>query len=250
MNLENFVNTNVYFIIYGFLGWIVEVIYVSFYTHKLENRGFLYGPFLPIYAFGAIFILKLIEPIKYSIILVFIFGVLISTILEYVSAYLLENIFKLKWWDYSSFKFNFQGRVCLRNSLGFGILTLVIVFLIQPLIIKLVDHIPFIIKLGINDLFFLIVIIDLYFTLKKLNKIPFRDIELLNIKFKNIEKFLVNYDKKDAKFKNRVIPKNFSLIITTSIVGLFIIIYIFNIYIGVLVTSIVYFYFYITNKIK
>ena len=104
-----------YFIIYSFLGWIMESIFRSIAEKKLINTGFLRGPFCPIYGFGAIIMFIFLESLQNKPIILFIVSVIVLTAWEYIVGVLLEKIFKTKYWDYSEHKFNFQGRICLTN---------------------------------------------------------------------------------------------------------------------------------------
>jgi len=131
-----------YFIVYSFLGWICETIYCSILDKKYINRGFLKGPFCPIYGVGALMVITILNPVADNIILLFFSGMIFTSILEYMTGFLLEVLFNLKWWDYSGYKFNIQGRVCLLNSILFGILSVITVNYINPVITKLIASIP------------------------------------------------------------------------------------------------------------
>ena len=123
-------------LIYGFLGFIVETVYVSSAQRKFVERGFLTGPIIPIYAFGALLILFALDGVKDSMILVFVCGVLLTSILEYFGSYVMEKFFNLKLWDYSKRFMNVNGRICLLNSTLFGILSVVVMFYINPFIMN------------------------------------------------------------------------------------------------------------------
>lgn len=116
------------FFIYSVLGWICEVVYCSVPKKKFINRGFLYGPYLPVYGFGATFVVVLLQNFTSHWYLVFIFGVLITSVLEYFTSFALEKLFKVKLWDYSTYPLNINGRVCALNSTLFGILSLILVY--------------------------------------------------------------------------------------------------------------------------
>lgn len=124
------------FIIYSFFGYILEIIVCSISYKKIVNRGFFFGPWCPIYGVGAILILLTLLRYKYSIALVFIFGVLITTMIEYYTSYLLEKIFHNKWWDYSNRKDSINGRICIGNMIGFGIGSCLIIYIAQPFILS------------------------------------------------------------------------------------------------------------------
>lgn len=116
-----------FFYIYCFLGWVIESTIVSVSSKKIVNRGFLRGPFLPLYGFGALLILLITLPIKENIISVYISGVVGATILEYITGWLMEVLFKMKYWDYTGHKWQLHGRICLRSSLFWGVLSVVLV---------------------------------------------------------------------------------------------------------------------------
>lgn len=109
-----------FFILYCLIGWIFESIYVSFEHRKWVNRGFLHGPFLPIYGFGAVIILLTTIPVRDNYPLVFLFGMTGATLLEYATGYVMEKIFHVKYWDYSYEPFNLNGYICLGCSLAWG----------------------------------------------------------------------------------------------------------------------------------
>lgn len=115
-----------FFYIYCFIGWVIESAIVSFNSKKLVNRGFMRGPLLPIYGFGAITILFVCLPVRETPTLVFIFGMLSTSVLEYFTGWLMETIFKTRYWDYSYMKFNIKGRVSLMTSLFWGFLSLLL----------------------------------------------------------------------------------------------------------------------------
>lgn len=121
-----------YFTIYSFLGWLAETIYCSIPAGKFVYRGFLNGPFCPIYGFGALLVIFLLEPFSGNLLLLFLAGVIVTSTLEYITSFVLEYIFHMTWWDYSKKKFNINGRVCLLNSTLFGILSVIAVDFLHP----------------------------------------------------------------------------------------------------------------------
>ena len=122
------------FILYSFIGYICEMAFVAYKNKKIINRGFLCGPLLPIYGLGAIFILYTMLRYKNDPVVVFVFGTIICSALEYFTSFLLEKIFHNMWWDYYDYKYNLNGRICLLNSLFFGLGSLAIIYIIQPII--------------------------------------------------------------------------------------------------------------------
>ncbi len=183
------INTDVflYFIIYSVLGWFGEVFYCYLGTGKLTNRGFFYSPIVPLYGFGALLVYFLLSPFKSNLLLFFFLAVIVTSTLEYFTALFMENMFHLKWWDYSDHMFNIKGRVCLLNSTLFGIGSVIFMYYIHPFISSYVALIPLDTKHLIVNLFLIIIIIDLYFTLLKLDKLPQRDIHILAGLSKNIQ---------------------------------------------------------------
>ncbi|MDR7813061.1 putative ABC transporter permease [Lacrimispora sp.] len=115
-----------FFFIYCFIGWIIESTYVSVRSLHFVNRGFLRLPLLPLYGSGAIIMLWLSIPVQGNLFLVFLFGMLGASALEYVTGYVMERLFKMKYWDYSNNPFNLNGYVCLTNSIAWGFLTLLL----------------------------------------------------------------------------------------------------------------------------
>ncbi len=131
-----------YFIIYAFFGWCLEVTYQAVEHGKFINRGFLNGPYCPIYGFGVIIVTKTLEPIDGNLLILYIGSVLLTSFLELITGFALERIFKMKWWDYTQEKFNIKGYICLKFSLLWGIACLIAVRLIHPLVIEFVSKIP------------------------------------------------------------------------------------------------------------
>ncbi|MCR5762479.1 MAG: putative ABC transporter permease [Treponema sp.] len=111
----------VMFILYSFIGWICEEIWCTVGSRKLVKRGMLHGPICPIYGFGALSILYMLYPWRTTFVRLFIASMILTSILEYFTSWLLEKLFHAKWWDYSQMPLNLNGRCCLLNSTAFGI---------------------------------------------------------------------------------------------------------------------------------
>lgn len=127
-----------FFYLYCFFGWIFESTYVSLKEHHFVNRGFLRLPMLPLYGTGAVMMLWVSLPVKDNLFLVYLFGVIAATILEYVTGYVMERLFKMKYWDYSNQRFNINGYICLSSSIAWGFLTIFMTELIHRLIAEFV----------------------------------------------------------------------------------------------------------------
>ena len=130
--MEKFLSYFCIFFIYSVIGWITESTYVSIKEKKIVNRGFLIGPYCPIYGCGALVIITYLEQYKDNIITVFFLAVIVCSILEYLTSYIMEKIFKARWWDYSNEKFNLNGRICGKNALLFGLGGVIVIYLVHP----------------------------------------------------------------------------------------------------------------------
>lgn len=131
-----------YVILYSFLGWAMESSYISILQKRLVNSGFLYGPFCPIYGFGAVVLYIILTPFKGNLIYVFFVGFFVLSIWEYFVGFILEKLFKTKYWDYSNNKFNINGRVCLLNSIYWGVLSIIFIEIWNPIIEEQIAKIP------------------------------------------------------------------------------------------------------------
>lgn len=127
-----------FFFIYCFCGWIFESTYVSLKSRRFVNRGFLRLPMLPLYGTGAVMMLWASLPFKDHIVLVYFAGVVAATLLEYVTGYAMERLFKMKYWDYSNQPFNLHGYICLSSSVAWGFLTIFLTEVIHKPIAELV----------------------------------------------------------------------------------------------------------------
>lgn len=144
------------FLIYSFLGWLMEVVGNLIQRHKFVNRGFLLGPYCPIYGCGAILITLLLNYFIDKPILLFIMAILLCGTLEYITSFLMEKIFHLRWWDYSDKKININGRVCLNTVIPFGILGMVIMYFTNPF---LLDKLNMLSTTSLNIIFYIFLVI-------------------------------------------------------------------------------------------
>ena len=130
------------FIIYSIAGWIMEVTLGLIEKHKFVNRGFLIGPYCPIYGFGVLSVSILLSKISNNIILLFLLATLICGTLEYLTSYFMEKIFHARWWDYTRRKFNINGRICLETLIPFGIISVLVICFVNPWLIERLHEIP------------------------------------------------------------------------------------------------------------
>lgn len=131
-----------FFYLYCFFGWCFESTYVSLKSRKLVNRGFMRGPFLPLYGSGAIMMLVVSAPFQDNLLLTYIAGVIGATALEYITGVMMEALFKVRYWDYSNQPFNYKGHICLSSSVAWGFLTILMTRVIHMPIEQFVLAIP------------------------------------------------------------------------------------------------------------
>ena len=145
------------FIIYSVTGWIIEVIATYPDTKCFVNRGFLIGPYCPIYGNCAIAMILLLHNVTNPILL-FILSIIICSAGEYVTSYVMEKLFHARWWDYTKNKFNINGRICLTNSLAFGVLGFLLIKFVNPFVVGLITKLS---STMMNILFYTILILFL-----------------------------------------------------------------------------------------
>lgn len=212
-----------YFFVYSFLGWCTEVAYATYRTNKVVNRGFLNGPVCPIYGFGVVIVLICLTPFKENPFLLFICSVILTTLLELVTGFVLEKFFNTKWWDYSNQKWNLKGYICVKFSILWGGACLLIVDIFHAFIDKLLSKLPYTLGVILIIIFSVVIIVDLICTvlqminLKKITKeinkvssllqVPSEkiDVVIYNATMKNIEKS----KELKKKFENSRLAKSF-----------------------------------------
>ena len=176
------------FILYSILGWFMEVVIVSSKKRKITARGFLIGPWCPIYGFGALFITLLLRKYYNDPVALFVMSFLMGTILEYVTSYLMEKLFHARWWDYSNHKFQINGRVSLTTSLGFGALGVILVYILNPFFLRIIKNIPPIVFTIIMIIVLLIFITDVITSYKIISNIKIsKDVDIKDLTDKYTE---------------------------------------------------------------
>ena len=153
------------FIFYSFIGYIVEMIYMTIQVGRINNRGFLTGPVLPVYGIGSIFIILTLSKYKQDPVALFFLSAILCSALEYVTSFLLEKIFHNMWWDYFDMKFNLNGRICLLNTVLFGIGGIIIILIGQPILSKVIELLEFKTWLIVAIIIFIIFIIDTIYSI-------------------------------------------------------------------------------------
>lgn len=163
-----------FFYLYCFLGWCFESTYVSVKSKKLVNRGFMGGPFLPLYGSGAIMMLVVSAPFRDNLLLTYLAGVAGATALEYITGVTMEALFKVRYWDYSDQRFNYKGHICLSSSVAWGFLTILMTRVIHRPIEQLVLAIPGLAQLCLTAVLTIYIAVD--FTLAFKAALELRDI--------------------------------------------------------------------------
>lgn len=168
------------FIIYSMIGWLLEVISTYPDTKCFVNRGFLIGPYCPIYGTCALLMITLLHSFK-NIITLFIMSIIICSIAEYITSYLMEKLFDARWWDYSKYKFNLNGRICMQNSLLFGLLGILLIKIINPYIYNYINSLSI---NTINIVFYIVLIIfivDLIISFNVILKVKKMSLKYINL---------------------------------------------------------------------
>jgi len=160
-----FISYIFYFALYSVLGWVYETVLCSVEAGHTVNRGFLNGPYCPIYGFGSIVFLILLGR-ESSPFLIFLFGALIACAIEYATSLVIEKLFAARLWDYSKFKFNLHGRICLGAAAVFGAFAVLLIKFIHPFTVKLAEGIPRVIFIALTAAVLVTFILDFFITVK------------------------------------------------------------------------------------
>lgn len=181
--MQELVYLFIIFIIYSIIGWLIEICLSILEHKKFINRGFLFGPYCPIYGVGCLCLIYVLKKYNDDLLALFTIGTFLCSVLEYFTSYLLEKIFKARWWDYSHIPFNVNGRICLSNSLLFGIAG-IFVYKFNPFLLEKLQSIPVTIFYIIAILILIIFIIDVIISFNIVNKLK---LAALNSKSDNTE---------------------------------------------------------------
>lgn len=148
------------FLIYAMIGWCAEVSYAALDTGRFVNRGFLNGPYCPIYGCGILLVIVVLTPLKHNLLILYFGSVLLTSVIEFITGFLLEKVFHNKWWDYSDKPFNIKGYICLKFSLMWGFACTFIVLILHPIIYGVIKFIPFIVGIVILSIVVVLFFID------------------------------------------------------------------------------------------
>lgn len=140
VNIYNFLEYFLIFLMYSIVGWGIEVILSLVREKKFVDRGFLLGPYCPIYGYGMLLIVFLLKDYTDNVLVLFILSMVICLLLEYMVSYFMELLFKARWWDYSNKKYNINGRICLEYGFLFGIGGTLIMYVVHPFIMGIISN--------------------------------------------------------------------------------------------------------------
>lgn len=157
---QNFYELVWIFIIYAFIGWCTEVSYAALDRGIFVNRGFLNGPYCPIYGCGVVIVVGILTPLKDNLLILFAGSFLLTSILEYITGFILEKVFHNKWWDYSDKPFNLHGYVCLKFSIYWGLACTFIMDVLHPIIYKGITMIPHILGVVLLSIIMAVFAVD------------------------------------------------------------------------------------------
>ncbi len=189
------------FIIYSFIGWCIEVVNVFIHERKFVNRGFLIGPYCPIYGTGAILVMLLLNKYLDMPFVLFVMSIVVCAIIEYTSSYLMEKIFNTRWWDYTHQKFNINGRICLETMIPFGLACMLLMYVVNPVVSKLIFSSPETLTLIISIILLILFITDIIVSFNIISKFA---VTQKRIRKDNTEK-ITEYVKKEILKKNKVL---------------------------------------------
>ena len=158
--MEKFSLYFILFLIYSFMGWSIEVVNSLISEKKFVNRGFMLGPYCPIYGYSAIIMVLYLDQYRDNVLTVFLLAVVVCSIVEYLVSYAMEKLFNARWWDYSNKKFNINGRVCLTNAFLFGILGVILVYFINPFLYGLLSEVNTKVLMIISIILLVLFVID------------------------------------------------------------------------------------------
>lgn len=160
-----FVDSYMMFFIYSFIGWVIEVIYYGITEEKFINRGFLAGPLCPVYGLGFYAAIWFFEPFKDNFFVIFFGMAGACTIVELIAGIILYQAFHMRWWDYSEYKLNFKGYICLRFFIYWGIAASLGIYALHPCVLWFIHHLKMPVRVGILIGFTIILLVDIITTI-------------------------------------------------------------------------------------
>ena len=201
MNLFYIESLFLLFLIYSFGGWLIETIGDFIKQKKFINRGFLMGPYCPIYGTGVILITLLLNKYTNDIVALFFLSTILCGFLEYFTSFIMEKMFKSRWWDYSKMKYNINGRICLETLVLFGFAGVLILHFSNPFLLAIISKIPKVPLHVISSILVFIFITDFIISLNIINSIK-------SIKISVTNQVKDNTDEISSKVKEIIMKKS------------------------------------------
>ena len=193
------------FIIYSFIGWIIDICDVYYKYKKIVNRGFYIGPYCPIYGVGVLLMIFLLKDYTNSPIVLFILATVLCMTLEYLTSYVMEKWFNARWWDYSDRKFNLNGRICLETTIPFGLGAMIVMYVVNPFLTNILNKIPSNIVVIIGIVLMVIFLVDAIISFKVITKINSIDMDKFSDDTEEINKIVKEYLKSLSPLMKRLI---------------------------------------------
>ena len=187
------------FLMYSIVGWIIEVIDILIEQKKLVNRGFLIGPYCPIYGIGLLLIVHFLKKYTDSVLVLFVMSSFICIVLEYFTSFVMEKLFNARWWDYSDKKFNINGRVCIETTILFGLGGMLVMYILHPFLTSILDMFSKKVLIIIAIIFMVIFVSDLVISL----------ITILKVKNIKLGKIKDNTDEVNKKVRDYLIKHSY-----------------------------------------
>ena len=156
---------------YSFLGWCLEVGCILVHQKKFVNRGFLIGPYCPIYGCGAVFMSIVLKKYLVDPITLFIMIIISCSLLEYFTSYILEKLFHTRWWDYSTKRFQINGRICLETMVPFAFFGMLVMYYITPFFLGIYQTFSPFVLYSLSSVLFLVILVDIILSFKIINQI-------------------------------------------------------------------------------
>lgn len=193
------------FLLYAILGWVMEVSISFIYNKKFINRGFLIGPYCPIYGIGVLLIIFLLKNYTANPLVLFVLTMVICMILEYLTSYLMEALFHARWWDYNNKKFNINGRICLETTMPFGLGGLLIIYIINPLLTSWLNKISNNSLIIIGIILMIIFLVDLVLSFLVILKIKTVKVKTIKDNTEDMNKKVKEYLLNNSRWTRRLV---------------------------------------------
>jgi uncharacterized membrane protein len=201
--------------VYSFIGWLYESALRSVLEKKLVDSGLLTGPVCPIYGFGALLVIFCLYRRTDNLLLIFVFSMLLTCSVEYITSLILEKLFHAKWWDYSHMRFNFQGRVSLVGAVVFGGLSVLLIKFVHPFVVERLEWLPEPVLVTAAAILFAALMTDTFFNVRSLLRLDGR-LKEIQVAFsgfvddygKKADELKISFAEKSDDIKNAIIDKS------------------------------------------